>query len=657
MPRRPRQHELETESRAALDTALPSRFVTRPITPDYGLDVEIEEFGEDGAATGLRFYAQLKATDDANLTRALRLRVSLDKENYYRSLPVPVLMVRYHAPTSRLYARWFHAYDPYYDGERTVRSLPFKWQESDDWAADTAARLVAEARAFLRFRQPTLPLPLQLFLERDDEGRHGLSDTEALFALQRMARSSPGLVDVARGPAPPGEAAIRLMRDAVIFDARGVGSATFHLPDDYVPGDDGDLLAVDVLTTVALGLAQLHQPDVSSRFAAAYAESSTLLEHPTILWALSSAMAASRRVLEGLSLAHRLDARDDARGSFAALLFTLPALFHSHALMPIEAEELERVLRQRAELIEEAQQEVLAGAARYSLGNYYRTHGAPRLAVREYRRALRLDPSYESRGYIWAEIGGALFGAEQFAASAGAYQRARELSPDITHYGALHGDALMFSGAYLDARDAFAGALEHADTPPEGEWILKHWFTGLLVDGFGMSAQRRDTARAAELVEHAIATEIPENAAALLSGALQSDALSGLAWFNQGSVARNLGQDDLQWLSYLAAAILQPTDVESWVNAFMLGLTSDVDPTLTFATIAASHRAGGEDTKRQLIRFLRKQPPEVDGEAVLRIYEHVATTLPRDEESRLTLRLFGDDESEVLELARRAGTA
>jgi Domain of unknown function (DUF4365) len=75
MPKRPREHQLESESRTAFQRALGSGFVVRNINPDYGLDVEVEEFDAEGSATGLRIYAQLKATDETNVAKSLTVRL------------------------------------------------------------------------------------------------------------------------------------------------------------------------------------------------------------------------------------------------------------------------------------------------------------------------------------------------------------------------------------------------------------------------------------------------------------------------------------------------------------------------------------------------------------------------------------------------------
>src|SRR6478752_6893706 len=114
MPRRPRAHQLEELSRRVFGSALPSRWVSRPLDPDYGLDATVEIFDKHDKATGLAFHVQLKATDQQSLKVALRsIRFSNELAGYYRSLALPVLIVLYYAPGDRLFARWFHAYNEF----------------------------------------------------------------------------------------------------------------------------------------------------------------------------------------------------------------------------------------------------------------------------------------------------------------------------------------------------------------------------------------------------------------------------------------------------------------------------------------------------------------------------------------------------------------
>ena len=107
MPQRPRSHQLETESQQAFVSSLPSRWVYRPINPDYGLDGLVELFDESGKAQGDFFFVQLKSSDKNELSEALAIRIRRDTAEYYRSLALPVLVVVFHSPSKKLFARWF----------------------------------------------------------------------------------------------------------------------------------------------------------------------------------------------------------------------------------------------------------------------------------------------------------------------------------------------------------------------------------------------------------------------------------------------------------------------------------------------------------------------------------------------------------------------
>jgi hypothetical protein len=63
--RRPRQHEIETESRHLLERLLPSSWIIRPLAPDYGVDFEIELVDQQ-EVTGNRVWVQLKGRHRSN---------------------------------------------------------------------------------------------------------------------------------------------------------------------------------------------------------------------------------------------------------------------------------------------------------------------------------------------------------------------------------------------------------------------------------------------------------------------------------------------------------------------------------------------------------------------------------------------------------------
>ncbi len=76
MPQRPREHAVEQESRDASRAVLPAEWTVADTADDYGIDSRVEIF-DQGAATGLRFGAQLKATDEPDLRKALKARIDV----------------------------------------------------------------------------------------------------------------------------------------------------------------------------------------------------------------------------------------------------------------------------------------------------------------------------------------------------------------------------------------------------------------------------------------------------------------------------------------------------------------------------------------------------------------------------------------------------
>ncbi len=191
MPQRPRSHEIETESRTAFEERLPSAWVYRPISPDYGLDGEVEIF-KNGRATGRRFAVQLKGTDDQG-TRALSIRLDAPTCVYYRSLDVPVLLVRYVAPRGKPYVQWFHALDSerYSEDQKTVT---LRLAESDEWDDETPERLLRGLEGFHWVHQPSLDLLVPFRVVSDMSEFLGRPIAEWSRLIRQAMSRSPGLL-------------------------------------------------------------------------------------------------------------------------------------------------------------------------------------------------------------------------------------------------------------------------------------------------------------------------------------------------------------------------------------------------------------------------------------------------------------------------------
>jgi Domain of unknown function (DUF4365) len=140
MTRRPRSHQLETESRTAFSASLPAGWLFRDLAPDYGLDGIVEVFDERGVATGHLFFVQLKATDNASINSSLRVQLGRRTLDYYSTLVLPVLLAVFHSPTWEFYARWVEKLPAL----REARSTTLRLSVGDKWGPDRFSAILQD---------------------------------------------------------------------------------------------------------------------------------------------------------------------------------------------------------------------------------------------------------------------------------------------------------------------------------------------------------------------------------------------------------------------------------------------------------------------------------------------------------------------------------
>lgn len=272
MPKRPIQHQLEDQSRTAFQRAIPAAWVVRELSRDYGLDAQVEIF-QDESATGDSFYVQLKATSSSDLRRALKVRLIHDVAEYYSRLALPVLMAVFHAPSERLFARWFHSFDPYYGG-RNEKSITFKLSEGDEWSEDTPAQVAATVRGFTRWRSARIGFPVSFALNLEADTLYGIPTTQIATRVRGLAQEMPDVVHIAREPTLD-MPTIRIETGLVVVDFQDITSISSHR-DDYDATTATTRLPNDVMLTVALALGRIGQVNAATRLLYAYAGESSL---------------------------------------------------------------------------------------------------------------------------------------------------------------------------------------------------------------------------------------------------------------------------------------------------------------------------------------------------------------------------------------------
>jgi hypothetical protein len=596
MPQRPRSHQLEEESNRAFEAHLPSRWVARKLDPDYGVDYTVEVFDGDNRATGRSFHAQLKSTDEPNLSRALGgVRFTRDTAEYYRSLSLPILVVLFHAPSQRLFGRWFHAYNPHValreGGLGGAKSIRFQFYESDEFRSETPEVLEAGLRGFLQFRSPELPLPLRLAVTAAQSEAVG-DPYPMSFALRRVLRGVSDIVTVEVRQPGADDPHVALEDDRAVVSLADVASVTL----DHEDPSDGDVdrYAADVALGLSVALAYVGQANLSAQIASAVAPRSKVIGDFEVSMTIAEAMTRSQRVREAIQLADELDTSDDEDIRIAAFALLTVVLARGDRLTDDERALAIAVSEKRPARRREHGDDSGAAAEAYSLAMLHkRVRDAP-AAIQAFRMAADLEDHYLTRGYYHSDFAGVLFENGDFREAAHHYGRALELGEGGLVL-ALHADALLFSGRYEAARQRLAQYLRSGPGPEGAEWRLKHGVLPLLIKTAGKQQDRHPGAADDLLApwDFEQGPDMSPDAAWLIcQDTLGQDACSGEAWFRLALLSLMRGQQPDEAATYaVTGAVLHRHNVGAWTNAVLFADPTD-ERTLSDLLYAAYRLCG-----------------------------------------------------------------
>ena len=604
MVKRPRSHQLEDESWKALSNSIPHQWVLRKPQPDYGINGEVEIFGESGSSTGLLFFIQLKGTDIKEKAKALSCRIPLETLRYYKSLPVPVLLIRYHAPSKSMYFRWSGSVDPYYTrkGSKTIK---VDFSEDTKWSEKTPDLLVEYLKFFQRFTISVIPLPIDFRFEFTDKEVFSLPVSVVESIIREAGRSVPEIISFSSGkrsatPSPR----IKITNDLILIEIEGLKAFNLHLKRAYSEEEVKTKLPHAVFTGISFVLYLLGQINIAAEIASKHILSSGLLSNQDLIFKIASCFFLARRVDMALKLSEQLlDMGEQYK--FAYNIFSLPAFKKVH-MNEVELESFKKVLSKAIDKAKDAGNLVEAGVSHYNLGNRIRGGNLRnnREAFHHYHMASKYDPSYLKRNYFWSETGGILFGVDKYSCSERFYLKALELGAG-SECIALRADALMFAGKYKMSYTLFK-EYENVSKEVEDEWALKSWILGGLIKNLGIEVQKR---RVMEAMKAADITAVsPQEREKKITGALALDALCGLAWFNNGVYMLSNNQYGDAMISFLIAAIVQPNDKEAWKNAIICNFNCPEFIRLLPSVISVAYYRNGEEVFSKFALDIDKQP-------------------------------------------------
>jgi tetratricopeptide (TPR) repeat protein len=604
MPKRSRAHELETLSKREFEKLVPSNWVVRDKTPDYGVDCEVEIFESSGMATGAFFNVQLKATESKEEKTALEVRVKASTCNYWRSLNDPVLIARYVEPEKTFYARWFHQFDMSAINEKSDAQDTFKltFNSNDILTSIKISELAKDVGTIRSMRQGKLPNPLNVDVVSDLE----TVGTVTVARIVSDLNNTLGFDSEIRFRLTEELGFVSLVLGKSTLGIQIANIAGMSIGDDYseYTPEAVEGLRATILVFLGASLCKAGFSRLGSELVSGNHHKSVICYNTSAALTVAEALVTSGESRILVILIKLMMKKPDVASEVTSSLLQF-CFVRRHQISTMTHD-----------LIFEITNWVLAskrssgddtGAARisYSYANFCRGFGNIRRAITFYRRAAKLDADYRNRGYFWFELAGALFESKHFRWSSSAYNHAKILDSNLT-VDALLGDALFHDANFSGASKRFTESITSKSVEEEflAEYLLKKVVSERLSKEYPSELTVRKRDDAIKLLTLALSQDDSKVRLDLLKKSVGSDPTYGLAWFNLGSAQNAEGLKEIAQDSFLYAALFMRTDTEAWAMAFLVGGFDNPDDVSPILIANAAQQLVGNDFKTMVIAKL-----------------------------------------------------
>lgn len=528
-PKRSRSHELETESRRAFDSALPTWLVSRPQTDDYGVDLEVELF-EGGLATGLTFKVQLKSTDARGRVKE---RIKRSSILYWHDLDVPVLIVLYNSVDKSLRYRWVHSIgsdSPDSGADKITLNFDVNPPIDVEWFED----LTSSLRLLRDLRRGLVPKPLPIRPSFDENSN--VPFTAARWATELLKVAGRAELRIAAS----GEPAVAVELSHTVLKVRfplDFSTATFDLAEYQNESRTAESLAQAALILTAAVLANIDPGRGGALAADAPADSPLWLTYPIAI-RLAPALFESGNLVKMFELASRFAPVDDSRARGVAEIYHL---FMLQSISGIPEVDFTEFCASSIDVIEteSSRDPRSAGHRMYNLGHMYLARSEFSRALERFDRAVQLEGRYASDTEFNRSVARAAFGAGEFLRAAENYEFfVRNSTAGIDDVIPLAADSLMYAGEFARAETVMGTWTPGAGDVPRVGWLRGPMLEVIRVE-LGISSQIRRPATAEQVAASR------GDSARILETLRATDALDPRLWIalcdDEESLARYFG--------------------------------------------------------------------------------------------------------------------
>lgn len=580
--KRPKSHQIAERAESAISDAL-EPWVVEPIRKDYGKDLRVEVFrqssnSEEAKSTGVEFYIQIKSTNTTQFRDLSIFSIRVEHLEYWDSSALPVLLVRFHAPTRTLYSRWTVTI-PIKHRQKTQRIEinPIPW---DDTIKD---QLYEELLFLSDLKQGSLDFPLIITV----------SDRALFKQLKRFWQYDQLLSVTSLSPSWP---SLITFEDNIIVD--------FGITSIWLKSDSSNICR-DITTAIAVILirhnysgpgarlleSSLNWSALSSNMASTFngnADISSNLPMICTRLALCGRNDIITQVLYGILASSACDANEMAE-IVAEYLFI--------ACCDDDIDILDDLINRQLNL-------VLPSWLYITLAEcYLKLRDADRAAY-ALENALDKDTQLVHNPRF-LRVAGLVAGVQnQIEKAITKLERASELGDQLaSRYAPL---MLIDHGRYQHALEHLYQMTDLTDTE-EGDRLLLKLVLEHLIEVTNITNQIRHTEQAMQISSQLCDSSLsPSQCETILQEAYQSDAAWGSVWFNRGAVQQRQGKDS--FMDYLSAAVLCPNDLTAWIHTMILSIQmvefmDSAEPAVKRLklVISAAKRTNGEDILEELV--------------------------------------------------------
>ncbi len=428
MPTRSRSHQLEDLSIREFERLLPDAWALRRKDKDYGVDLEVEVFDDEGKSTGLMFFVQLKATDD--IAKAQSVPMKVDRLEYLASLDTPSMVVRYCEPSKTFHWLWLPEIYARTSPPKT-ETITIGFKPADGWNDDTADGIPATLRTFRALRTGSRSIPFGLEVHCDQVGPN------AAFALNvavsKIVEISPRFTTNCN-PESCLPLLILLKGETLRVSIDSIASISITID----PTDQDEIL--QILSYVIACMA--HRSDFKEHLhdlAGFFVRENLSCESRELASVVASSvvdhceMAAIIASINGIH-----ERQDDNYLRYIRALLSCPAP-HEKKLSALQRFYEDAIDAHATQSVREQ------AVIHYSFGNSLRIAFEYEAAFKQFNLARRKYPRYLEKGYFLAELGATLYFLQRYRLSSKVYEAAHAIEANA-QTAICAGDAYLFRG-------------------------------------------------------------------------------------------------------------------------------------------------------------------------------------------------------------------